>query len=59
MPVMAAAVQIAIKPKMPRISHPINHLDFQSSLVSNREASSAMRPSSQGCWRFIGNHRLR
>ena len=58
MPVTAAVVQIAVNPKMRRISHPMNHLDRQSSLVSNREASPAMGPSSQGCWRFIGNHRL-
>ena len=38
----AAVVQIAINPQMPRISHPMNHLDCQSSLVSNQEASSAM-----------------
>ena len=37
----------------------MNRLDHQSSLVSNLEASPAMGPSSQGCWRFIGNHRLR
>ena len=59
MPVTAAVVQIAINPKMRRISHPMNRLDRQSSLVSNQEASPAMGPSSQGCWRFIGNHRLR
>ena len=58
MPVTAAVVQIAVNPKMRRISHPMNHLDRQSSLVSNREASPAMGPSSQGRWRFIGNHRL-
>ena len=58
MPVTAAVVQIAVNPKMRRISHPMNHLDRQSSLVSNREASPAMGPSSQDCWRFIGNHRL-
>ena len=58
MPVTAAVVQIAINHKMPRISHPVNRLDHWSSLVSNREASPAMGPSSQGCWRFIGNHRL-
>ena len=55
---MAAVVQIAINPKMPKISHPMNRLDHGSNLVSNREASPAMGPSSQGCWRFIGNHRL-
>ena len=54
----ASVVQIAINPQMPRISHPTNHLDHWSSLVSNQEASPAMRPSSQGHWRFIGNHRL-
>ena len=58
MPVMAAVVQIAINLKMPRISHPMNHLDRWSSLVSNQEASPAMGPSSQGHWQFIGNHRL-
>ena len=36
----------------------MNCLDHQSNLVSNREASPAMGPSSQDCWRFIGNHRL-
>ena len=59
MPVMAAVVQIAINLKMPRISHPMNHLDHWSSLVSNQEASPGMGPSSQGHWWFIGNHRLR
>ena len=58
MPVTAAVVQIAINHKMPRISHPMNRLDHWSSLVSNREASPAMGPSSQGRWRFIGNLRL-
>ena len=58
MPVTAAVVQIAINPQMPRISHPVNRLDHWSSLVSNREASPAMGPSSQGRWRFIGNLRL-
>ena len=58
MPVIAAVVQIAINPQMPRISHPMNHLDHWSSLVSNWEASPAVGPSSQGRWRFIGNHRL-
>ena len=52
-------MQIAINPKMPKISHPVNHLACWSNLVSNWEASPAMGPSSQGCWRFIGNHRLR
>ena len=59
MPVTAAVVQIAINPHMPKISHPMNRLDHQSNLVSNWEASSAMGPASQGCWRFIGNHGLR
>ena len=58
MPVTAAVVQIAINPKMPKISHPMNHLDHWSSLVSNQEASPAMGPASQGHWRFIGNHGL-
>ena len=55
----AAVVQIAINPKMPKLSHPINRLDHRSNLVSNREASPATGPSFQGRWRFIGNHRLR
>ena len=54
----AAVVQIAINPQMPQISHLMNRLDHQSNLVSDREASPAMGPSSQGHWRFIGNHRL-
>ena len=58
MTVMAAVVQIAFNLKMPRISHPMNRFDHWSSLVSNQEASPAMGPSSQGHWRFIGNHRL-
>ena len=58
MPVMAAVVQIAINAKMPKISHPMNRLDHWSNLVSNWEASLDMVPSSQGHWRFIGNHRL-
>ena len=60
MPVTAAVVQIAVNPKMRRISHPMNHLDRQSSLVSNREASPAMGSSqaSQGRWRFIGNQTM-
>ena len=58
MPVTAAVVQIAINPKMPKISHPMNRLDHRSSLVSNHEASPAMGPSSQGRWKFIGNHGL-
>ena len=37
----------------------MNRLDRQSNLVSNWEANPAMVPSSQGRWRFIGNHRLR
>ena len=45
---MAAVVQTAINPKIPRISHPVSGLDHLSSLVSNREASPAMGPSSQG-----------
>ena len=57
--VTVAVVQMAINPKMPRINHPVNHLDHQSNLVSSRDASPAMGPSSQGCWRFTGNHRLR
>ena len=36
----------------------MNRLDCWSNLVSNWEASPAMGPSSQGRWRFIGNHRL-
>ena len=36
----------------------MNHLERWSNLVSNWEASPAMGPSSQGQWRFIGNHRL-
>ena len=55
---MATVVQIAINLKMPRISHPMNCLDHWSSLVSNWKTSLAMGPSSQGHWRFIGNHRL-
>ena len=51
-------MQIAINPKMSKISHPMNRLDHWSNLVSNQEASPAMGPSSQGRWRFIGNHRL-
>ena len=54
-----AVVQIAINPKMPRISHPTTRLDRWGSLVSSLEASPAMRPSSQGRWRFTGNHKLR
>ena len=58
MPVTAAVVQIAINPQMPRISHPMNRLDHRSNLVSNWEVSQAMGPSSQGRWRFTGNHKL-
>ena len=54
----AAAVQMAINPKMPRISHPMNCLDGWSNLVSNWEASPAMGPSSQGRWRSTGNYTL-
>ena len=54
----AAVVQMAINPKMPRISHPMNRLDHLSNLVSNQEASPAMGPSSQSRWRSTGNHRL-
>ena len=54
----AAVVQIAINPQMPQISHLMNRLDHQSNLVSDREASPAMGPSSQGHWRFTGNHKL-
>ena len=58
MPAMAAVVQIAINPKMARIIHLMNLFDQQSNLVSNQETSPAMGPTSQGRWRFIGNHRL-
>ena len=54
----AAVVQMAINPKMPRISHPMNRLAHWSNLVSNQEASPAMGPSSQGHWRSTGNHML-
>ena len=57
--VTVAVVQMAINPKMPRINHPVNRLDCQSNLVRSQEASPAMGPSSQGCWRSTGNHRLR
>ena len=57
-PVMAAVVQIAINPQMPKISHPVNHLYCWSNLLSNWEASPSMGSSSQGRWRFINNHRL-
>ena len=59
MPATVAVVPMAINPKMPRISHPMNRLDHWSNLVSNQEASPAMGPSSQGRWRSTGNHRLR
>ena len=59
MPAAVAVVQMAISPQMPRTSHPMNCLDHRSNLVSNREVSPAMGPSSQGHWRSIGNHRLR
>ena len=55
---MAAVVQIAINHKTSRIIYPVNCLDRWSSLVSKQEASLAMGSSSQGCWRFIGNHGL-
>ena len=51
-------MQIDINPKMPRISHPVNRLDHLGNLVSNWEASPAMGLSSQGCWRFTGNHKF-
>ena len=41
----AAVVQMAINPNMPRISHPMNHLDHLSNLVSNQETSPVMGPS--------------
>ena len=56
--VMTAMVQIVNNPIMPEISYPMNHLHRQSNLVNNWEASLALGPSSQGRWRFIGNHRL-
>ena len=59
MSVTAAVVQTAINPKMPRSNHPMNRLDHRGNLVSSREASPAMGPSSQGRWRSTGNHRLR
>ena len=59
MPPTAAVVQMAINLQIPRINHPVNRLDHRSNLVSNREASPAMGPSSQGRWRSTGNHRLR
>ena len=36
----------------------MNRLHRQSNLVNNWEASLALGTSSQGHWRFIGNHRL-
>ena len=45
MSAIAAVMQIAINPKMPKINHPMNCLDHQSNLVSNQKASSAMEPS--------------
>ena len=59
MPATVAVVPMAINPKMPRISHPMNRLDHWSNLVTNREASPSMGPSSQCRWRSTGNHRLR
>ena len=53
---MAAVVQTLINTKMPKISHPMHHVNHQNNLVSNREASLAMGPSPQGFWRFTGNH---
>ena len=58
MPETVAVVQMAVNPQVPRISHPMNRLDHQSNLVSNGDASPAMGPSSQGCWRSTGHHRL-
>ena len=58
MPPTAAVVQMAINLQIPRINHPVNRLDHRSNLVSNREASPAMGPSSQGRWRFIGNQTM-
>ena len=55
----AAMVKMAINLKISRFSHPMNHLDCRSNLVSNQEASPIMEPSSQGHWRSTGNHRLR
>ena len=51
-------VQIAINPRMPKITHTMNRLDRRRNLVSNWEASPAMGPSFQGRWRFIGKPRL-
>lgn len=44
----AAVVQMATNPKIPRINHPVNHLDRWSKLVSSWEASPDMGPSFQG-----------
>ena len=49
---------MAINPKMRRIRYPMNCLDHRSNLVSNWKASPARGPSSQGCWRSVGSHRL-
>ena len=57
MPATAPVMQMAINPKMPRINHPMNHLDSWSTLACNWEASPAMGPSSQGYWRSTGIHR--
>ena len=48
MSVTAAVVQMTINSKMPRINHPMNHLDHQSNLVCSQETSPAMGPSFQG-----------
>lgn len=58
MPVMAAVVQIAINPQMPRISQPMNRLDHWSSLLSNWEQVQPWDLFPHGRWRFIDNHRL-
>ena len=55
---IAAVVQMAVSPQMPRIYHPMNCLYRQSNLLSNWEAGPSMGPSSQGRWRSTGNHRL-
>ena len=49
MSAIAAVMQIAINPKMPKIRHPMNRLDRQSNLASNREASPPTGSPSQGC----------
>ena len=36
----------------------MNCLDRWNNLVSNREASPVMGPSSHSCWRSTGNHKL-